>query len=47
MHKTNNNNKNYSSTEFRSILKINKTYDTKKLPNEVLEYIAINNLYKD
>ena len=37
----------HSSTEFRNILKNNKTDDKNKLPCEVLEYIAINNLYKD
>ena len=39
--------KNHSSTEFRNILRNNKTDDKKKLPKEVLEYIAINNLYRD
>ena len=39
--------KNHSSTELRSRLKKKKSNDKNKLPREVLEYIAINNLYRD
>ncbi len=39
--------KNHSSTKARNTLSLKKTYDKDMVPKEILEYIALNNLYND